>query len=381
MNDPSPQRPQAPRVWAISSYRAGENGQISGLARRLGVAWQHKRLAYRRRASVLGLLRRVSRQGVDAARSDELAPPWPDLVISAGLKNEPVARWIRAQSGGRTRLVFLGRTWAPSDRLDLLITTPQYRVPPHPHVRENLLTLHGITPERLAEARRLWEPRLSHLPRPWVGVLVGGSSGPYALGPKSARRLAETLEELRRPVGGALLVTTSARTPAGVAEVLEARLAAPVLVHRWRPDDPDNPYLGILACADRLVVTGDSVAMLSEAAASGAPVHVFPLQDAGPEDVTLQVRLYRLLMRWGPKRASRDLALFHRAYVAAGYGTWLDGAAGAGSPRLGPADGAVADGAAAAGAPGQAQAEVADTVARVRALLEGAAAPAGAQPP
>ena len=39
----------------------------------------------------------------------------------------------------------------------------------------------------------------------------------------------------------------------------------------------DNPYFGILALSDRLVVTGDSVSMVSEAAASGRPVAVFDL--------------------------------------------------------------------------------------------------------
>ena len=39
--------------------------------------------------------------------------------------------------------------------------------------------------------------------------------------------------------------------------------------------ESDNPYLGILALADRLVVTSDSVSMISEALATGHPVEVF----------------------------------------------------------------------------------------------------------
>jgi mitochondrial fission protein ELM1 len=36
-----------------------------------------------------------------------------------------------------------------------------------------------------------------------------------------------------------------------------------------------NPYLGLLALADAIVVTSDSVSMVSEACATGRPVHVF----------------------------------------------------------------------------------------------------------
>src|SRR3546814_9290061 len=42
--------------------------------------------------------------------------------------------------------------------------------------------------------------------------------------------------------------------------------------------DGENPYFGILALADHVVVTGDSVNMVSEAASTGKPVHVVHLQ-------------------------------------------------------------------------------------------------------
>jgi hypothetical protein len=39
----------------------------------------------------------------------------------------------------------------------------------------------------------------------------------------------------------------------------------------------ENPYLGLLACADMIVVTADSVSMVSEAVATDVPVMVMPL--------------------------------------------------------------------------------------------------------
>src|SRR3546814_939157 len=42
--------------------------------------------------------------------------------------------------------------------------------------------------------------------------------------------------------------------------------------------DGENPYFGILALADHVVVTGDSVNMVSEAASTGKPEHVVHLQ-------------------------------------------------------------------------------------------------------
>jgi hypothetical protein len=39
----------------------------------------------------------------------------------------------------------------------------------------------------------------------------------------------------------------------------------------------ENPYFGLLGLADAVLVTADSVSMVSEAAASGKPVHVVDL--------------------------------------------------------------------------------------------------------
>ena len=334
-------------VWAVVSYRAGESSQILGLATRLELPFEIKRLSYNRWAGPVGLARRVSSAGIDAASLPKA--PWPSLIISAGVKNEPVCRWIQAQSGGKTRLVFLGRTWAKRRHFDLVITTPQYRLPCEPNVIHNLMTQHGVTATRLAEARQRWQEPLGGLRRPLIGVLIGGDSGPLAFGERAAARLARELNALARSMDGSVLATTSARTRATAVDELERLLAPNSQVYRWRQDDEENPYYGLLAHADQLVVTSDSIAMLSEAVGAGKPIHLFDLGGL-PADATLKSRVYGAMMKVGPQRLSRDLGLFHRRYVAEGFGAWL--------------------GSEATPAPADAEAEIDATVARVLGLFD-----------
>ena len=329
-----------PRVWLLASYRAGENTQIRALADALDWPHQTKRLVYRPLAWRAHLLCREDLSGVDLARSDALGPPWPDLVISAAVRNEPVARWIRRRADRPVKLVFLGRVWASLAHFDLVVSTPQYRLPEHPRVLHNLTTQQAITPARLADAARDWAASFEHLPRPRVAVLVGGSSGPYALDAPTAARLAREASALVRD-GGSLLVTTSARTPVSATATLARHLAVPHHLHRWTPEASANPYLAMLALAEQIVVTGDSIAMLSEAVATGKPVHIFDL-GTGPAAMgpvaarlpapswlwgwnreRLRVLAYRLLMRLGPTRLSRDIRLVQRALVASGQAVWL----------------------------------------------------------
>lgn len=317
-----------PVVWLIDAYRAGERGQVRALVDALGWESEAKRLSYRHHVFLPHLLGQTSLRGITPAARNRLQPPWPDLVISSGVRNEPVCRWIREHSGGRTRYVHVGRPWGPLDSFDLVVTTPQYRVPAHPNVLHNQLTLHSVTPQRLAGARADWAAPFAGLPRPLITVLVGGNSGPFTLGPRAATRLARQATELARELGGSLLVTTSSRTDEAATRALQAGIAAPHYFHRWQGGDAPNPYLGMLAWADRLVVTGDSIAMLSEACATGKPVYMFDLGGMRegrrePGDFRLGAALYAILLRWFWQPLSRDLTLVHRGLRDSGRAVWL----------------------------------------------------------
>jgi len=190
-------RSASARVWAVMCYRAGENSQIRALAEALGWPYEEKHLAYRRLGRLVDVWRGSTVLGVVRKRSSPLTPPWPDLVISASMRNEPVCRWIRRQSAGRTRYVHIGKPWARAGDFDLVVTVPEYRVPHLPNVVPNQLSLHRVHPQRVADEARRFEPSVAHLPRPFVAVLVGGYSGPYALDREKAERLGREPRRVR----------------------------------------------------------------------------------------------------------------------------------------------------------------------------------------
>ena len=340
---------QCPRVWIVDAYRSGEKTQLRALADGLGCPYEVKTLRYRKYEVRTNLFRGSDLRGVDLENSDVLGPPWPDLVLSMGMRNEPVCRWIRAQSGGRTRLVFLGRLWSDPSHFDLVVTTPQYRVPDRPNVLRNALPLHPLSAKTLGDAARHWRPELAHLKRPYLTVNIGGTSGPYAFGARAAQRLVRDTVDLADKQGASLLISSSARTPPQVIEAFAAQTDIPMQLYRWKAGDPDNPYLGFLALADEIIVTADSISMLSEAYATGKPVHMFDLgagrlsmrrdmllalgeaeqacalarNDKDRPDLALGSLAYRALMRWGWKHLSRDISQMHLRLVQSGRMAWL----------------------------------------------------------
>ena len=141
-----------------------------------------------------------------------------------------------------------------------------------PNVITIRTALHRATKARLAEAREIWAPRLAHLPRPLVCVLVGGSNGRFRLGPPEGAVLAAQLATLMRETGVGVALTPSRRTHPDVqAEFV--RTLAPLGAYIY-DFSGENPYFGLLACADIIIVTVDSISMVSEAVATHAPVLV-----------------------------------------------------------------------------------------------------------
>ena len=347
----------APIVWILKGPKAGDYAQLQVLARAAGVAAQTKQLKFQSWELLLHAIPRPTLAALDRAASAPLAPPWPDLVLTAGRRNELVARWIRDASGGRSALVHLGRPWSSPAFFDLVVSNRQYLLEASANVIVNTLPLTDLSEAALAAERAVWGATWAHLPRPWVVLLVGGDSGPLVFTPDQARRLAQQVNARMRGRSGSVLLTTSPRTAAQSAQALCDELRAPAFVHRW-PSATANPYRGLLACGDEFIVTADSMSMLAEACATERPVYLFDFSD---EARGWRIRsayrwkplVHRVAMSLGPVRMRRDLKRIHAVLRDAGRIRDLD---------------AADDGAMQTTASIQAE-DLARTVARVKALL------------
>ncbi len=327
VNQTGSQTQESPRVWVLTGQKAGDNAQVTALAEALGWPYKVKQFRYKACELITNRLLGATLAGIDRAASSSLAAPWPDLVITAGRRNEPVARWIKCRSPA-TRLVHIGRPWAPLDRFDLIVTTPQYFLPERSNVLHNHLPLHGVNHARLAQAAADWRERLASLPHPWIALLVGGDSGPFVFTPQKGRRLGRQANQLAQACGGALLVSSSARTPAAAFAELQAQITVPSHIHQWQAGQADNPYLAYLALADQLVVTGESMSMLTEAAWTGKPLYIFDPGDPGPwwrcrHNFRFKPLSHRFAMHFAPRRMHRDVGEIQRQLVEDGRAVWL----------------------------------------------------------
>ncbi len=315
-------------VWCLLGKKAGDNTQVRALAEELDWGYEEKYISARPWELLSHLGGGVTLAGIDRSRSSVLAAPWPDIVITAGRRNEPVARWIQRKSHGRTRLVHIGRPWAPLSAWDLVVTTPQYFLPEQGNIVHNSLPLHRVAGDDLRGAGEQLRVQLADLPRPWVAVLIGGDSGRFVLTPNKAQRLAALAQDLAAAAGGSLLVTDSPRTPRLAGDALQAQLQAPHFCYRWG-SGKINPYRGLLALADAFVVTGESMSMLGEAVDTGRPLYIFDVGDGAGRWWSLRHNYrykplsHRLAMHIAPRRMRRDVGNIQHSLVNSGRAQWL----------------------------------------------------------
>lgn len=257
-------------IWVLHTTGLGANHQLRALARSTGARVEIKHCLDKPLVVLGERLLRFPARSVPARKRDVLEPPWPDLVLFGGGRSVVDAWRIRHASGGHSRLVCVGRPAAALDAFDLILTTPQYRLPPHPRVRQLPLPYHD--PGQVAREPGAAIDALAALPDPWVGVLLGGDSGSYRWTESAANALAGQIEDLSRRHRVSLTISSSPRTPAVLWDALSARLAENHYLYRWRADDQANPLGTILEGAAAFVVTADSASMLAEACATGRPV-------------------------------------------------------------------------------------------------------------
>jgi len=257
--------------WVVTEGIAGTENQCLGVAEALNITPDVKRVTlnqpWKSLSPYLGF-------ECMASFSPALSGPWPDLLIASGRKSIAASRYIKKMSGGKTFTVQIQDPRIDPKYFDLVV------VPAHDPARgENVFVTtaapNRITKEKLDAAKTQFA-QFSELDGPRIAVLIGGTSKAYSMTPEITRKLAEQF----KPVEGTLMVTASRRTGTENEKILHDALKNSG--HYIWDGSGENPYFGLLAWADIILVTADSASMLSEACTTGKPVYMIPLDGGHP---------------------------------------------------------------------------------------------------
>ncbi len=267
------------KLWVLLDSRTGSVGQARGVVQQLNPEHYditEKVLDYTKFSGLPNFLRGKTLIGLTPASKQAIVAPFPDLVLSTSRRTVPVARFIKKQNPN-TKLIQLmhpGRTGLREFNLAIVPEHDKNKVS-YPNIKYIVGAPHRITEKVLTEARETWQPKFADLPKPLTAVVIGGAIKNKEFSLENAASLGHKIKEIKEKIGGSILITTSRRTGAKAEKVIMDALAGiPAYTFLWG-DKKENPYMGYLACADNIIVTGDSVSMCCEACGTGKPVFVF----------------------------------------------------------------------------------------------------------
>lgn len=150
-------------------------------------------------------------------------------------------------------------------------------VPEHDRVRgPNVMLSHGalhrVTKLKTDAGAEVLRQEYAHVPSPRVVVLIGGNNRYFTLDEDWMQEFCGQLRRMVERSRCGILASVSRRTGEAETNILRGCLAS-LPAALWEGKGP-NPYFGLLGLADVIVVTGDSVSMISEACSTGKPVMV-----------------------------------------------------------------------------------------------------------
>ena len=255
-----------PRVWVLSDNQAADTAQSLALAEALGWPFKVKRFAF-----------------------ETSGKEWPELIIAANRRTGAWARQLCRQSDGQTRTVRIdGNGGADADHFDIVISPAYFHLPPHAHRIDTPTRLTRVTPERLAQARDHWPRLFGQAPQPCVVLLVGGNNTGANITARAGRRMGEEIRTFAHLAGGSVFALIDRNTKSGLAGALVEGLGESRHVYTRSPDRPDDDtYLAYLELADVLIVAGDDESLMADAAATGKPVYVYPLNERRANPVSV----------------------------------------------------------------------------------------------
>ncbi len=206
-----------------------------------------------------------------------------DYILSCGSQSAPVSFILSRLSSLKS--VHILRPGILSWRWFSLIVLPEHDKVLHNGSRPPMVTtkvaLNLITPEYLKAQQEKLFLHYSHLRnnvRSKIGVLLGGNTKGVVFDVNQIRLLVRQLKDAAEHYNMDLLVTTSRRTPPEVDQMIIKELRnlsrCPLLII---PNETNIPEAvgGILASSDILIVSGESISMVSEALSSGKKTIVF----------------------------------------------------------------------------------------------------------
>lgn len=261
------------KAWLITDGKAGSISQVIALAEALNLDYELKLCRSPWFINILhpGIFWFLGKYL--EKNSCKISPPYPDYVIASGRRARIFPIYIQKKSP-QTKTIYI---------LDPRINPKFYDcviAPNHDHIKgKNViktdLALTRITKKFLQSEKQEFKKTYGKLKSKIATIIVGGNTKEYKLSLSEVEKIVHDIANISSKYDN-ILISTSRRTPTDLINLLEKEFFNKKNVYIYNPSNPasKNPYYAMLAYADEIFVTIDSISMISEALETKKPVKI-----------------------------------------------------------------------------------------------------------
>jgi len=215
--------------------------------------------------------------GLTKASYDTLMKKYADIIISCGSSTASVNLLLSRENNAKS-IIIMKPSFIGLNRFNLAII-PEHDNPP---ATGNIVTTNGalnlIDENSLKASSDILKAKIAPLKKTVIGLLLGGDTKRFKMGYSVIKGLLDELIKAADRYDADILVTTSRRTPGKIEELLRERLSSEprcrVLVIA-NDKNSSQAVEAILGLSNAVLVSEESISMISEAASSRCYTIVF----------------------------------------------------------------------------------------------------------
>lgn len=264
-------------AWLLTEGAHGMISQVEGLSKALNVNFVHKKIVYNPFWSFFPpMISPVSKNTFNFSNitEDSSIIKIPNLLISCGRKSVipsiVIKNYFHKKNNVKVFNIHIQDPKVKISNFDSII------VPEHDQLKgENIIkskgAIHYITDEEIKNARALG------VSKNILAIILGGPNKYYSFSLEELREILNSIKKLFFNKVDEIKIISSRRTPKSIVNFLQEKYKGDSKIIIDSTLSRKN-YVQTLAQAKKIIVTSDSISMLSEAATTGVPIYLAKLK-------------------------------------------------------------------------------------------------------
>jgi KDO2-lipid IV(A) lauroyltransferase len=211
---------------------------------------------------------------------ENLMKTYAEFIVSCGSSLAPVNIFMKKENNARNVIVMKPGFLLGLKKFNFVIVPKHDKVKPRKGVVETILAPNLIENNALKAAGEKLKNRVRFERDKTIGLLIGGDNPEFRLSGDLLKKVMADVLKSCESNDADLLVTTSRRTSKEQESIIKSVLGKNPrckLLVIANENNPEGTLAGILALSNVVIVSGESISMVSEAVSSGKKTIAFSL--------------------------------------------------------------------------------------------------------